>query len=150
MRWWRYGWGCAGVFVAYVHACRSESLEVLLGWCIALALSTSSSMEHHHQTRPLRFKFLNAGDISCNSLIHNMLFRRYLFSHDFLYFISLLAEMLRTFGIVLLVRALCHPQWRAWHMLHACSACLSICSAKPALTPLSHVASWHVTNLLVP
>ena len=28
---------------------------------------------------------------------------RYLFSHDFLYFISLLAELLRTFGIVLLV-----------------------------------------------
>jgi hypothetical protein len=30
--------------------------------------------------------------------------RRYLFSHDFLYFVSLLAELLRTFGIVLLVR----------------------------------------------
>jgi hypothetical protein len=28
---------------------------------------------------------------------------RYLFSHDFLYFVSLLAEILRTMGIVLLV-----------------------------------------------
>lgn len=69
------------------------------------------------------------------------LWDRYLFSHDFLYFISLLAELLRTFGIVLLVGglmtclSLAHilagmPEWSltSWtsNMPHVAAHCVYI------------------------